>query len=444
MATPKNLTLGDDHQTKPGSPPRNASPRSGKLMRGPSPTPPSEQPASNPNPPRFPPEKPSTLPGPGHYYPGSSPGLAPTGPLNEHKRDPHTRHFVMREPAKDGAAVPKSEGSQLDPTQHSSFQPAEYWEESAAGPSFFPPPPHQPAPLKPMAADTGFLDLSQKPSVAPRSASVPAKGAAASHGATGGLGHSASEPGQKKKKKEPRWLTQGSDNSGLKAKAYRLCEASRELREYAEACSHPSLFDTKFQFELAQAKDRKKGVKKAMKQGLLTRWPSELELYGDTATGTFRTTASGRPLSAPRSPSPLQPPPPLGTSGWWAPPLLHPLPPPRPATPPGEPSRMSRVDQKAVRPSQFGGPRPQPTGGGGSRRSSQVVERSRGSLTSTLPKEAEPAPPTPNLVTPGPPRPEPEPESSEQTAAKAREYSAELLEQVAAVHDGSSSTKAPF
>ena len=34
--------------------------------------------------------------------------------------------------------------------RHSPFQPADYWEESAAGPAFFPPPPHTNAPLKPM------------------------------------------------------------------------------------------------------------------------------------------------------------------------------------------------------------------------------------------------------------------------------------------------------
>ena len=38
----------------------------------------------------------------------------------------------------------------------------------------------------------------------------------------------------KKKKREPRWLTDGNDHSGLKAKAYRLCGLSRDLRQYAE------------------------------------------------------------------------------------------------------------------------------------------------------------------------------------------------------------------
>lgn len=430
MATPQNLTLGDDHQAKPGSAPRASSPRSGKLVRGSSPTPPAVHPASNPNPPRFPPEKPSSLPGPGHYYPGSQPGLAPTGPLNEHKRDPHTRHFVIREPGKDGAAAAKPEGSQLDPHQHSSFQPAEFWEESAAGPAFFPPPPHQPAPLKAMAADTGFQDLSQKPGAAPRSASVPTKGAAASsHGATGGLGHSASEPG-KKKKKEPRWLTSGSDHSGLKAKAYKLCEFSRELREYAEVCSHPSLFDTKFQFELAMAKERKKGTKKVVKQGLLTRWPSELDMYGDPATGTFRdTSTSGRPISAPRSPSPLMPPPPLGTSGWWAPPLLHPLPPPRrdgtPTEVPGKALReTTQASRKELRASTVDGRAP-----GARRLSDKQKSEKRLSDSQRLEKPAEP--PTP--VDPGAQRKE-----------MARQYSAELLKQVAAVHDGSTVLHAPF
>merc|ERR1719265_1954742 len=57
--------------------------------------------------------------------------------------------------------------------------------------------------------------------------------------------------------KEPRWLTDGGDSSGLKRKCFDLVIQSRKIREYAKTCSEPSFFDVKKRFELDRLREQK-------------------------------------------------------------------------------------------------------------------------------------------------------------------------------------------